>query len=446
MGVNLCTWLLRKLELITVKISKFNIKNGEEFFKKVDGTKLDEGFILATMDYDSMFTNISFGKTKTIIRKYYHFIAEETSVPVDVFLKALSFYIEVDAYFLFNGKILRQCKGLAMGNKLSKILAEIFVSEKLNEIMDKTSTEIVSFLSIFVDDIGCSVQRDRIDTFKDTIMKHCGMNLKLETENDEHSITYMNMAIHRYPEEGNILRMNWWQKPQFSNKILDYHSFHPFYMKKNIVTDYVKNAFRVSSQCFWDMTAEKLTEVLRNSNYPMRMVRKIIVNVRQQIGTEKLSSEVGEIDESIMPNLQETTELMKTKEGLDLVYISIPYLPSVRNSVKSILEEIKLNDVVIAPKILCNNRFNLHSNTKDKLQLSNVINASFKIICDRCDYEFETRTNVLDVERTFSHLKLNELSSPFMHVAQHPSHILSVEKSSVRRYRSRSDLNYADRV
>lgn len=80
--------------------------------------KLDNGIVLETMDFDSMFTNICFGKTKQIIKKCYYLIATETTVPVEVFLAALSFFIEVDAYFSFNGKLLRQCRGLSMGSKL----------------------------------------------------------------------------------------------------------------------------------------------------------------------------------------------------------------------------------------------------------------------------------------------------------------------------------------
>lgn len=157
---NLRLWLLiKKLELITSVISKYNVKNSREISQKIDGMKLDEGFVPITMDFDacSLFTNVSFGRTKLIIRKYYHLIAQETTVPVELFLIALSFFIEIDAYFSFNGKTYRQCKGLSMGNELSKILADIFVSENLNETMETIPAGVVSSLCIFVDDIKCLI-------------------------------------------------------------------------------------------------------------------------------------------------------------------------------------------------------------------------------------------------------------------------------------------------
>lgn len=50
------------------------------------------------------------------------------------------------------------------------------------------------FLSIFVDDIGCAVHREHVDEFQKQIVMNCGMNVKIETENELNSVTYMNRA------------------------------------------------------------------------------------------------------------------------------------------------------------------------------------------------------------------------------------------------------------
>lgn len=84
-----------------------------------------------------MFTNIPFQKTKDIIRKYYHLIEKETSVPVDLFLKALTLLIEECAFFTFKDEIYLQMEGLAMGNSLGQILAEITTCFFLNEALSQ---------------------------------------------------------------------------------------------------------------------------------------------------------------------------------------------------------------------------------------------------------------------------------------------------------------------
>lgn len=67
-------------------------------------------------------------------------------------------------------------------------------------------------------------------------------------------------------------------------------------MKKNIVIEYIKNAFLVSSHCYWDLITTKWMQILKNSNYPDRFIRKIISSVWNDVGTESISSELGETD------------------------------------------------------------------------------------------------------------------------------------------------------
>lgn len=68
-----------------------------------------------TFDYDNMFTNINFGKTKSISREFYHLIEKETTIPVEVFIDAISFTVEGCPYFTYDNEIYRQIKGLGLG-------------------------------------------------------------------------------------------------------------------------------------------------------------------------------------------------------------------------------------------------------------------------------------------------------------------------------------------
>lgn len=98
----------------------------------------------------------------SVFDRWYKFLTIRSKC-VQTFLKALLFFIEMDAYFLFNENIFRQCKGLSMGNRLSKILADVFVSENLNKTFDIFASEMIGFFSIFVDDIGVSAHRDHMN-------------------------------------------------------------------------------------------------------------------------------------------------------------------------------------------------------------------------------------------------------------------------------------------
>lgn len=95
------------------------------------------------------------------------------------------------------------------------------------------------------------------------------------------------------------------------------------------------------------------------------------------------------------------------------MYVAVPYLCSIHYKLKSILNDLYLCNVKMAPKNLISTQFNFYSNLKDERDLANIKNASFKIECEDedCNFEFFTVTESLDVERTFLHLTRNETSS-----------------------------------
>lgn len=127
------------------------------------------------------------------------------------------------------------------------ILTEIFVSYCLNKAMEK---ENIKFLFIFVDDFLAGVHNNYVNSIRDVISQHYnGIKLKLNVEDENGEVFYCNMAISRDLNNNNRIRIRWWKKPQSSNKILDFHSFHPIGMKKNVVKEYVRNALSVTSHC-----------------------------------------------------------------------------------------------------------------------------------------------------------------------------------------------------
>lgn len=163
MGKPLERWVLAKLNVIAKNIDKYQIRSAQELFDEIDGKKMNGAdHVLVTWDFENMFTNIPFQKTKEIIRKYYHLIREETYMPVDVFLEVLSFLIEDIAFFSFDRDTYLQTEGLSMGNSLSQVLAEITTSCLLNEAISKYGDDEISFLYKYVDDIIGGINKNYI--------------------------------------------------------------------------------------------------------------------------------------------------------------------------------------------------------------------------------------------------------------------------------------------
>ncbi len=89
-----------------------------------------------------MFTNVDVDETFTIINKLYHLISNTTTVPVQVFIESIRFFTDHATFFLFNGRIFKQKKGLAMGNRLAQVLAEIRTNYALRNVMKQSQKKI----------------------------------------------------------------------------------------------------------------------------------------------------------------------------------------------------------------------------------------------------------------------------------------------------------------
>ena len=68
MGKPLSKWILKKLEIIAQHLGEYQVKNGYELSNKIS-FRMNHNHILVTFHYDNIFTNINFGKTKSIIRE-----------------------------------------------------------------------------------------------------------------------------------------------------------------------------------------------------------------------------------------------------------------------------------------------------------------------------------------------------------------------------------------
>lgn len=444
-GDKLSEWLLHKLKIISNFTSRHKVRNSVEVYALINGLSIDEDYILATMDFDNMYTNIPFGKVKKLIRQFYYLIENETTMPVDVFLEALSFFIEDDAYFSFNQGIFRQCNGLSMGNKLSQVLAEIFIGVGLQNVFSKIPANNKTRLMIYIDDLLTICHKHSIDDLKNQIMKECGgINLKLEIENEQKEVTFLNMEISNY--SGEIIT-KWWQKPQSSNRILDYYSYHPRNMKLNIIKEYLRNALRITSPIFWDITTNSVKKVLRNSNYPKKLIRETIKQVRYDLGSIIIDS-FGTTDESLL--LKNTfahstierspQETINKSPQYEYIYISAPFHPDFLQNLRKLLKVLGIKNVRISPACVRKNKTHLFSNLKNKRNLGSTIHSKFKIKCENCDFEHNAETTNLDVERTVSHLRNCIGAEPYLHIVRHPGHQLFVDAKSIRKFKSNKEM------
>lgn len=297
-GTPLSKWMLRKLELIAKHLNQFQINSAHHLYNKIEGRHLNnKKHILLTWDYDSMFTNIPFDKTKSIINELYHIIEKETSTPAALFLESLNFLIEVNSYFTFENEIFRQIKGLTMGNSLSPILAEITTNYSLINAAKIYKNDEISFIYKYVDDITTGMDSSCVTEFKEVIeCQQKGSSLKTNLENSKNEVDYLQTTIGRYPEENNRIHIRWYQKEYSAKHILDFHSFHPPKIKNNVTQEFVENALKLTSPQHWSIIIPLIKLNLRNSNYKNSLINEKISKAQNKLSKVCITSCIGNTD------------------------------------------------------------------------------------------------------------------------------------------------------
>ncbi len=113
--------------------------------ERIDGLQITENDCLASLDVQSLFTKVPIEQTTDIVHSRLTGLRETeegseelesiTSLTTDAFLSQLRLVME-DFYFTWKGTLYRQRSGLPMGSRLSPVLANIFMEEIENVVLN----------------------------------------------------------------------------------------------------------------------------------------------------------------------------------------------------------------------------------------------------------------------------------------------------------------------
>lgn len=189
-----------------------------------------------------MFTNVPvpFPFAKSIISDNYNVIAMETTVPVELFLEAVSFLVDISCYFTFGGEVFRQTKGLTMGNRISQILADISTNYATKLALDSMEKEDISFVKKSVDDFAGAMKEDVIERFEEVLTSNIkGLKIKRGNESAERSISFLDTLI--ISNQDSTMETRWWQKECSSRQILNFHYYLSTQTKRNVVSGHIRH-------------------------------------------------------------------------------------------------------------------------------------------------------------------------------------------------------------
>jgi len=209
-----------------IPIAKTRIDNSFLLFDTLNDQKLENDFFLISLDVVSLFTNIPIELARDAVKKRWDMFSSECKIPKDEFLGAISLVLD-SSFFTFDNVFYKQTYGTPMGSPLSPIIADIVMQDLENNVLNSVDFPIPIFYR-YVDDILLAVPVEKIDFILNKFNSfHPRLQFTLERGGDR--INFLDTTIIL---EKNRIKMDWYHKPTFSGRFLNYRSQHPLSQKK----------------------------------------------------------------------------------------------------------------------------------------------------------------------------------------------------------------------
>lgn len=343
----LCKFLINILKHLT-NTSKYNVRDAIDFKARIQNTLIADDEILISFDVVSLFPSIPINLALKTIEEKWNILEEHTNIPKELFLELLTFCIKESRYFKYEDKVYEQRKGMPMGSPASPVISDVVMEKLLDVSIEKMNTK-PRILTKYVDDIFAIVKKDAItDTLNTLNSFHSQIQFTMEKENNNR-LPYLDVTIIR---QGNLLKLDWYQKPTASGRLINFYSKHPKRVIINTATNFIRRVLNISDKEYHKTNINKIKDILTMNDFPYKTINDLIKKTKNYI----------------------------PKDEPPKIYKGITYIPGLSERIKgsNIYDTDKFN---LAPKT--NNTLNkLFHNTKSKLKKEEKSNVIYKIECD----------------------------------------------------------------
>lgn len=264
--------------------NKYNIENNKMVVEKLTTeVEIKENLKLMSLDVVDMYTNIPVNKVLQIIEENKLGGYENKKELVSLIKECME-----QNYFRFNNKFYIQKRGLPMGSPMSPLLAEIYMNNMENKIMEsKTHNLKIKKWLRYVDDIliiweGTDEEWkqfvEEINNMEETI------KFKMEIGNQE--INFLDLNI-KMTKDNFIFDI--YRKETFTDAIIPNDSYHPMQYKMAAISNYchrVNNCIRNEKIKMKEI--RRIKKIVKNNKYNPNIVDNMIrkIKVKDERGNE----------------------------------------------------------------------------------------------------------------------------------------------------------------
>ena len=372
--------------------------------------KIPKTHRIISLDVKSLYTNVGKRMVIKALEKRARQISKNTTVPFSEIIEATELLFD-NTFFQFDKEFYVQIFGTPMGSPISGLFADMVMEDLESECLDKLSFS-PTFFYRYVDDIITCVPLNEIDNILrifNSYEERLQFTHEIELDN---KINFLDVLI--INNNGN-LETDWYTKPTFSGRFLNFNSKHPISQKIALVYNLIDRAIHLSDKKFQEKNIEKVKSLLIENNYPFKFIEKY---VKIRINKIKFSN-VN----------QNKTNVLRSKKS-----IVLPYVKGAYERVSHCLKNYKIECVPKSNINLSNIIVRGKNKTKNHLE-NNVI---YKVNCMDCDASYVGQTKRSFKIRKGEHKKQKQ-SVIFQHMQENHKFnwknfkLLDKEKNSNKR-------------
>jgi len=378
----------------------------------------DSAKSMASLDVDSLFTNITLDETIDICCEL---LFQNTDV-VDGLsrddFKELLTTATKESFILFDGDYFQQIDGVAMGSPLGPTLANIFLGHNETKWLDDCPPESKPlYYRRYVDDIFLLFENIQcLEGFHQYMnAQHPNMNFTYELETND-SLAFLDVFVTR-DLDNSMFVTSVYRKPTFSGVYTNFDSFIPSSYKSGLVYTLLYRSYQICTHWYQIHTEfDKIRMFMQKNGYPSVMIDRTVSYFLNKLHAKRSSQSA-------------------TNKNVKTYQIILPYLSTftkrverkIQQGLKDHMPGIKFSFVYRASTRL-RNLFSF----KDRIPAYLRSGIIYQFTCSSCKAVYIGETNRHTKTRFCEHMGISALTGKEAktkkpsHIRDHLQHCTSV--------------------
>ena len=340
----LSKWLVTLSPLVGT-ISDSFVKNSEDLVCKLKSINVSYPYHLVSFDVVSLFNKVPIKDVLSFLPN----ILEENiqGIPRKNIIELIRLCVE-DSSFVFEGKFYTQKFGMAMGNPLSPVLANIYMEYFEKHLLNSIKDQHIVWLR-YVDDILCFWPRMySIDNFlvKLNSLAH-SIKFTHEVEKDN-VLPFLDVSVIRHD---GTLKTKVYRKPTNILSYVHFYSNHHINVKRSVFISMYLRAYRISDPEFLKEELDFIQSIGQRLKYPLNILHQCHNSAKKRFHTTQNidSTPPSHLRNLVLPFHENFLGVAKTLRKLG-VRVIFKYHDTIKNT---LIRNCPKSDKGVVYKIPC---------------------------------------------------------------------------------------------